>query len=123
MKKEDSKQKAQNFSTEVKATGITRMSRRKKFFDFVKNEAKEARNTITEATFNNLWHTPICAAIYAFVNQYLHYLLVLIPGLSPVIAAAAALYCSYIVAALLLSYLRRFTVWGAGKLKNIFGRK
>lgn len=123
MKKQDLKNKAQNTSTEENATGIIRMSRRKKFFSFIKNEAREARNTITEATFNNLWHTPICAAIYAFVSQYLHYLLVLVPGLSPVIAAGFGLYCSYILAALFLSYLRRFAVWGAGKLKDLFRKK
>lgn len=123
MKIKDLKVKVKTPSTEENATGTTRMSRREKFFVFIKNEVREARNTITEATFNNLWHTPACAAIYAFVNQYLHYLLVLVPGLSPVIAAAVGLYCSYILAALLLSYLRRLVLWGAGKLKSLFRKK
>lgn len=120
--------------TETTTFGFAKKSRRKKDSKTGKNgkekgtgwvsrELTEARNTIIEATFNNIWHTPLWGFISAFIPLYLPYLLILFPGVSPVVAMGSAVFVSYILAALLLSYLRRFTVWGAGKLKNLFRKK
>lgn len=128
------KTKSGSSRTETITIGFIRKSLRKKKpvagpvvirnkTGWVSRELTEARNAIIEATFNNIWHTPLWGVISALTSVYLQYLLILLPGLSPVVATGAALFGSYIVAALLLSYLRRFTVWGAGKLKGFFRRK
>ena len=90
---------------------------------WVSHELTEARNTIIEATFNKFWHTTIWGSISALIPLYLPYLLILFPGLPPVVAMGSAVFVSYILAALLLSYLRRLVVWGAGKFKNLFRKK
>lgn len=88
---------------------------------WVRNEVTEVRNTLIEATFNSLWHTPLCLTITAYLTTYWPYLLVLIPGLPQAVAVAAAAFISYLIAALILSYARRLVVWGAGKIKELFG--
>lgn len=128
------KTKSGSSRTETITIGLTRKSRRKKKTvaspvtvrnkpSWVSRELTEARNAVIEATFNNIWHTPLWGFISALIPLYLPYLLILFPGLSPLVATGSALFVSYILAALLLSYLRRLVVWGAGKLKNIFRKK
>lgn len=115
--------------TETTTFGFSRKSRRKKKpavnhnTGWFKREMTEVGNTIIEATFNNLWHTPLWVAITTWMLFYLQYLLVLVPGLPVVFAAGAVLVVSFFAAALLLAYLRRFVVWGAGKVKGFFRRK
>jgi len=128
------KTKTGSSRTETISIGLTRKSRRRKKTvaspnavrnkpSWLASELTEARNTIIEATFNNIWHTPLWGFISALTPLYLPYLLILFPGLPPVVAMGSAVFVSYILAALLLSYLRRLVVWGAGKLKNIFRKK
>lgn len=89
---------------------------------WVRNEVTEVRNTLIEATFNSFWHTPICSAITTFLTLYTPYFAVI-----PVIPKAIILFLialvGYLTAALILSYARRFVVWGAGKIKRLFGGK
>lgn len=83
-------------------------------------EITEIYNTVVEASFNKWWHTGLCTVLTSYAAPYLQYLLVLIPGLPPVMAYAVLVYLCYVTAAVILSYLRRFTVWGTGKLKDMF---
>lgn len=89
---------------------------------WISKEKDEVRNAVIEACFNNIWHTPLCFAITgvssAYVAAFLPYVFVMFPWLSPVAAGYAIAVMTYIVAAVVLSYLRRFTVWGGGKLKG-----
>lgn len=128
------KTKTGSSRTETISIGLTRKSHRRKKTvaspnavrnkpSWLASELTEARNTIIEATFNNIWHTPLWGFISALIPLYLPYLLILFPGLPPVVAMGSAVFVSYILAALLLSYLRRLVVWGAGKFKRLFRKK
>lgn len=87
---------------------------------WIRNEVTEARNTLIEAAFNNLWHTPLWYAVTYYLAIYWHYI-VLIPGVTPVTAGLIIIFVSYLIAALILSYLRRFILWVPGKVKKLFG--
>ena len=95
---------------------------------WIGKEKVEVRNAVIEACFNNIWHTALCSAITGassgYVAAFLPYVLVIFPGVSPVVAGVAVGFMTYIVAAVMLSYLRRLVVWGGGKLKNwLFGNE
>lgn len=91
-----------------------------KIKSWFQKEIAEGRNTLIEASFNNFWHTPLCLALTAYFSIYTPYLLMLMPWLTPYAAGLAIAFVSYLLAALILSYLRRLVVWGAGKLKKLF---
>lgn len=90
---------------------------------WLRHEITEGRNTLIEAAFNNFWHTPLWLALTAYLSIYTPYLLMLIPWLTPYAAGLAIAFVSYLIVALGLSYLRRFVVWGAGKLKSVLSGK
>lgn len=82
-------------------------------------EISEIGNTVIEACFNKWWHTAIFLTFSNHMIVYMQYLLVLIPWLPPVAVSAAAVLLSYVAAAVILFYFRRFAVFGFRKIKNL----